>query len=163
MKSETLQKLRLWRGGVMAVSLLLATAAALAEPPDRTIFVLTSTNDPSNNAVEVFRLNIANAHSLSLVGTLPTGGKGGASNNAGILQFRENLGAVANWGSNNVSQLIRTENSIAVVRTIKLIFTSSAQTAPRVTAGLRASWTAAWSLSRILPPLRSPWGKPGRR
>ena len=48
--------------------------------------------------------------------TLPTGGKGGASTNAGILQFEDDLGAVANYGSNTVSQLVRYDNSIAIGR-----------------------------------------------
>lgn len=51
---------------------------------------------------------------------MPTGGNGGASGNAGILQFRDNLGAVANYGSNSVSQLVRDDNFIRVGRTINL-------------------------------------------
>jgi hypothetical protein len=51
---------------------------------------------------------------------LATGGNGGASTNAGILQFQDDLGAVANFGSNSVSQLVRYDDFIAVGRTIKL-------------------------------------------
>jgi hypothetical protein len=51
---------------------------------------------------------------------LPTGGNGGASTNAGILQFKDDLGAVANFGSNSVSQLERNDDFISVGRTIKL-------------------------------------------
>ena len=58
--------------------------------------------------------------SLTLTETLHTGGKGGASTNAGILQFRDDLGAVANYGSNTVSQLVRYDNSIAIGKTIHL-------------------------------------------
>jgi hypothetical protein len=67
----------------------------------------------------VFRLNPAGT-SLSLEERFPTGGKGGASNNAGILQFQNNLGAVANYGSNNVSQLVRYGDFIVTLRTIGL-------------------------------------------
>jgi hypothetical protein len=58
--------------------------------------------------------------SLSLQQTLLTGGKGGASANAGILQFQNDLGAIANYGSDTVTQLVRSNNSIAVARTIGL-------------------------------------------
>jgi hypothetical protein len=51
---------------------------------------------------------------------LPTGGEGGASGNAGALQFAHNFGAVANYGSNNVSQLMRNGDSIRVAGSIKL-------------------------------------------
>ena len=43
---------------------------------------------------------------------LPTGGNGGASTNAGILQFEDDLGAVANYGSNSVTQLVRYDDFI---------------------------------------------------
>jgi hypothetical protein len=51
---------------------------------------------------------------------LLTGGNGGASTNAGILQFRDDLGAVANYGSNSVSQLVRYDDFIGMGPTIKL-------------------------------------------
>jgi hypothetical protein len=52
---------------------------------------------------------------------LPTGGDGGpAGSSAGALQFSGDFGSVANFGSNNVSQLHRTGNSIVVSRTIPL-------------------------------------------
>jgi hypothetical protein len=55
-----------------------------------------------------------------MVDMLATGGNGGASTNAGILQFRDDLGAVANYGSNTVTQLTRYDDFIAIGRTIKL-------------------------------------------
>ena len=55
-----------------------------------------------------------------MVDMLPTGGNGGASTNAGILQFRDDLGAVANYGSNTVSQLVRDDDFIGIGPTIKL-------------------------------------------
>jgi hypothetical protein len=55
-----------------------------------------------------------------VVNSFPTGGLGGASTNAGILQFQDDFGAVANYGSNTVSQLVRYHNYIAIGRTIPL-------------------------------------------
>jgi hypothetical protein len=84
------------------------------------VYVLTSTNNASANYVVVFKLNTAGTPSLSLVDMLATGGKGGASTNAGILQFKDDLGAVANYGSNSVTQLVRDDDIITVGRTINL-------------------------------------------
>ena len=120
MNFERFQKSYLWRVGVTLAALFLTTALAVAGQQERSVFVLTSTNNPSGNAVVVFKLNTAETPSLSLAGTLPTGGKGGAGTNAGILQFKDDLGAVANYGSNSVSQLVRYDNFIAIGRTIHL-------------------------------------------
>jgi hypothetical protein len=120
MNFETLKKSALWRVGTLLAAALFATALAVAEPQDRGVFVLTSTNNASGNSVVVFKLDTSETPSLSLVNTLPTGGKGGAGTNAGSLQFQENFGAVANFGSNTVSQLLRFDNSIAIGRTIPL-------------------------------------------
>jgi hypothetical protein len=87
---------------------------------DRSALVITSTNDANGNAVEVFKLDTARTPTLALTETLPTSGKGGASTNAGILQFNDDLGAVANYGSNTVNQLVRHGNSIAIGKTIHL-------------------------------------------
>jgi len=106
-------------GGLLAASLL-STALAVAGEHERGVFVLTSTNNTSANNVVVFKLETAGTPSLSLVQMLPTGGTGGASANAGILQFDEDLGAVANYGSNSVSQLVRYHDSIGVGGTIDL-------------------------------------------
>jgi hypothetical protein len=51
---------------------------------------------------------------------LPTHGSGGASGNAGALQFDGNLGAVANFGSNSVTQLVRYSDFVSTGSTIKL-------------------------------------------
>jgi hypothetical protein len=109
-----------WRACLMLAAIFLATSAALADGYGRTVFVLTSTNNPSGNAVVVFRLNTDHVPSLSLADTFATGGKGGASANAGILQFDHDLGAVANWGSNSVTQLVRYDDFIAAGKTMKL-------------------------------------------
>jgi hypothetical protein len=55
-----------------------------------------------------------------LVKTLPTGGMGGAAGNAGAVQFANGLGAVVNYGFNNVTQLQRDGNCIGVAGTFWL-------------------------------------------
>ena len=104
--------------GTLAVTLLTA-AAAVADEPERGVFVLTSTNDPSANEVVVFKLETAGKPTLSLVDTLPTQGKGGAGG-AGILQFEDDLGAVGNYGSNSVSRIARHHDFISIEGTIAL-------------------------------------------
>lgn len=105
--------------GMLAV-MFLAVASAVAVNHERDTFVLTSTNEASGNAVVVFQLNGAATPSLSFVNTLPTGGMGGAGGNAGAVQFGRESGAVINYGSNNVSQLVRDGHSIGIARTIAL-------------------------------------------
>ena len=107
--------------------LSLAPAAMLAcgmtvaaDAQGRGTFVLTSTNNAQGNAVAVFKLHGGDMPSLSLAYTLPTGGKGGASGNAGIVQFKEDRGAVANFGSNTVSKLVRHGDRFGVGETIQL-------------------------------------------
>lgn len=108
------------RAGLTAAASLLAVGLAVAGQPDRGVLVLTSTNNPSTNQVLVYRLETGATPTLSLVQTLPTGGQGGASGNAGILQMRDDLGAVANFGSGNVSELIREGDYIRIRGQIKL-------------------------------------------
>lgn len=108
--------------GALGIALL-ASALALAgeqSESDRDALILTSTNDPGANRVAVFQLGTSGNPTLSLLQTLPTGGKGGASGNAGILQFKDDLGAVANYGSNTVSELARVGDFIYVRRQIPL-------------------------------------------
>ena len=104
--------------GLLAASVL-AASAAMASEPGRGVLVLTSTNDPGGNAVVVFRLDTGTTPSLSWLNTLPTGGVGGASTNAGVLQFHRDRGAVANFGSNSVTQLVRDDDEIRVGQTIR--------------------------------------------
>src|SRR5271165_169524 len=120
MNFARLQKSAFWRAGTVLAAALFITALAVAEPQGRDVLVVTSTNNPSGNSVEVFKLDTSGTPSLSLVNSLPTGGKGGASTNAGILQFQDDFGAVANFGSNTVSQLVRYQNYIGIGRTIPL-------------------------------------------
>jgi hypothetical protein len=105
--------------GVLAATIL-AAAGAVAGEPERGVFVLTSTNDATANEVVVFKLDTSGTPSLSLADMLPTQGKGGAGNNAGILQFKEDHGAVGNYGSNSVSRIVRDHDFIRVEGTIGL-------------------------------------------
>jgi hypothetical protein len=120
MLSHRARKLHTPAAGGMLAATLLASTLALAGEHGRDVFVLTSTNNPSGNEVIVFKLDTAGTSSLSWVDTLATHGNGGASTNAGILQFRDDLGAVANYGSNTVSQLVRHDDSVSVGAIISL-------------------------------------------
>lgn len=117
-QSSALQA-RLTRVGGMLAAMFLTTALAVSGAPNRDVFVVTSTNNTPNDVI-VFKLYTGTTPSLSLVSMLPTGGNGGAAGNGGSVQFGDEFGAVANYGSNNVSQLARDGDSIRVVGTIKL-------------------------------------------
>jgi hypothetical protein len=119
MISQRLQK-SWWRCALVLSAILVPSSLAIAGQHDRNTFVITSTNDANRNSVVVFKLDSGQTPALSLAYRLSTGGKGGASGNAGILQFNDDLGAVANYGSNTVSRLIRFDNVIVVGGTIKL-------------------------------------------
>ncbi len=119
MSSRKLDKSRVRHAAGMLLVALLAAAAAVAGESKR-VFVLTSTNDPSANRVVVFKLDTAGTPSLSLVDMLPTQGKGGASGNAGILQFKDDRGVVGNYGSNSVSPIVRRDDFISIEGTIGL-------------------------------------------
>jgi hypothetical protein len=119
-KEKSTLKINLCRAGGLLAAVFLTTALAVAGEDGRDIFVLTSTNNSSDNEVVVFKLNTAGTPSRSWADTLPTGGKGGAGTNAGALQFKDDLGAVANYGSNTVSQLVRYGSFIGIGPTIKL-------------------------------------------
>lgn len=103
---------------VLAILFLAATSALAADHND--IFLITSTNNASSNQVVVFKLNTAGTATLNFVSALPTGGKGGASGNAGAVQFSDSFGAVVNYGSNTVTRLVRDQNSIRTAGTIAL-------------------------------------------
>ena len=120
MNKLCLTKLRLWRAGFVPAALILTSAIAVQGQYVHRPLVITSTNNASGNAVVVFRLNTEGTPPLELAQMLMTGGKGGASTNAGIVQFKGELGAVANYGSNTVSQLLREGDAIAIGSTIPL-------------------------------------------
>jgi hypothetical protein len=113
-------KLRLWRAGFVPAALILTGVIAVQGQHVRSPLVVTSTNNASGNAVVVFKLNTGGSPSLELAQTLPTGGNGGASTNAGIVQFKRDFGAVANYGSNTISQLVREGDAVAIGSTISL-------------------------------------------
>jgi hypothetical protein len=110
----------LWRAGFVPAALILFGATRIQSQWGHNPLVVTSTNNASGNAVLVFKLNTEGTPTLALTQTLNTGGKGGASTNAGIVQFAGELGAVANYGSNTVTQLWRKGDSIAIGSTISL-------------------------------------------
>jgi len=109
---------------ISTLLIMLFLASMCATASDRhhhgNTLVLTSTDDPSANQVVVFKLTSEATSSLTLVNTLPTGGKGGAGGNAGAVQFRDENGAVVNFGSNTVSRLVRDEGSVRLAGTIPL-------------------------------------------
>ena len=112
-----------WKAGSYragGLALMFLTAASAFAGPGRDVLVLTSTNNPSGNDVVVFKLQTNGTPSLQLVTMLPTGGNGGAGGNGGSLQFNDHFGAVANYGSNSVSQLLRAGDFVSVARTIPL-------------------------------------------
>ncbi len=113
------QRIHPWRTrGFLAAAVLAATAAAASEH-ERSVLVLAGTNDPASNAVIVFKLEAGRSPSLAYLERLPTGGAGGASGNAGILQFARERGAIANFGSNTVTELIREDDYIRTAGTIR--------------------------------------------
>ncbi|HEX8784145.1 MAG TPA: hypothetical protein VF764_12275, partial [Steroidobacteraceae bacterium] len=89
-----LRRLQFYGARSVLAATVLATAAVSASERQGSVLVLTSTNDPGSNAVVVFKLDTAGAPALSHLDTLVTGGKGGASTNAGIVQFRQGRGVV---------------------------------------------------------------------
>ena len=99
--------------------LLLCAASAIAADQQKNILIVTSTNNATGNAVVVFKFD-PSASTLTLVNTLPTGGNGGASGNAGAVQFAEGFGAVVNYGSNTISRLTREGDSISVSGNVAL-------------------------------------------
>jgi hypothetical protein len=117
---KTQLRTNVYRAGAALILLAAASMPAMARESGRDVLVITSTNNAAGNDAVVFRLNTTGTASVTLLNTLPTGGSGGAGGNAGSVQFQDGFGAVANYGSNTVSQLIRIANFIVVGQTIKL-------------------------------------------
>ncbi len=111
-------------GALLSLGLAAQLAFANDDSPDpdhgRATLLVTSTNNATANNVVVFRLDTGTTPALSYVTSLPTGGLGGAGGNAGSVQFSKELGAVANYGSNSVTQLVRDGDFISVGKTIPL-------------------------------------------
>lgn len=106
MKSRIFDRSQLGRTGTLLAATLLLSTMAAANDVERAVLVLTSTNDANANQLVVFKLD-TESPALSFEKLVPTQGKGGAGGNAGVLQFKDDFGAVANFGSNNVSRIVR--------------------------------------------------------
>lgn len=106
----------------LAFASIFATLFAAAGPLQaRDLLVLAGTNGAPVNTVAVFRLDTSvSPASLSLLNTVATGGAGGASGNAGAVQFGKEFGVAVNYGSNNISQLSRVGNTIHASKLIPL-------------------------------------------
>lgn len=109
----------LYRASAFAAIVLFAVASASAADHDQDTLIVTSSNDATSNQVVVFKLNNA-GNALTLVSTLPTGGQGGASGNAGAVQFAGSYGAVVNYGSNTLTRLLRDRDSVRISGIIAL-------------------------------------------
>jgi hypothetical protein len=134
--SGLLTTLLLGLGSALAADHSQANAQAQANAHAHDIFVLTSTNDAAGNQVVVFKLSQG---SLSYVDSLPTGGNGGASGNAGAVQFAGPFGAVVNYGSNSVTRLERSENDNRIA--VKGAFSLASQCTQPVSVALK-DWHA---------------------
>jgi hypothetical protein len=111
---------RMVRIGSAAALLVLATGFAVLAADHRAVpLAVTMTNDPVANQIHVYDVS-----SRALVQTLSTRGKGGAGGNArGVRQYRGEIVAVVNHGSNSVAIYKREGNSL---RFDKLVTTTSA-------------------------------------
>jgi hypothetical protein len=102
----------------LVVATAISAARASANPHDVTLAV-TMTNDPTTNAIQVY-----DASTHAWLQTLPTQGKGGAGGNArGVKQYRGDIVAVVNNGSNTVAVFRRHQDGL---RFEQLIATTSA-------------------------------------
>lgn len=151
---ETPGKFSPWRISVVAAAMSLAGLAA-ASGQERSTLILTSTNDSAHNSVVVFRLNSHGTPSLAPTQSIPTNAKGGAANNSGILQFQGDFGAVANFGSNSVTQLSRRGDFIGVSRYISLASDCTSPDSVALTrdelyvVGTDCAETHAWPSGRL--------------
>jgi hypothetical protein len=85
-------------GAALLLMVAVGDSSVRAERPDR-ILVVTMTNDPIEN-----RLNVYDADTHALLQSVSTHGKGGAAGNArGVKQYRGELIAAVNNGSNSVA------------------------------------------------------------
>jgi hypothetical protein len=106
-------------GSAAAVLVFVAGIASLEADQQAVTLAVTMTNDPVSNEVKVYDVG-----SSALLQTLPTQGKGGAGGNArGVKQYRGEIVAVVNNGSNTVA-LYRRDGS--GLRFDRLVTTTSA-------------------------------------
>src|SRR5215831_7095777 len=91
----------------LVLATVISAAPASANPHDVTLAV-TMTNDPTTNAIQVY-----DAGTHALLQTLPTQGQGGAGGNArGVKQYRGDIVAVVNNGSNTVAVFRRHQHGL---------------------------------------------------
>ena len=111
---------RLVRIGSAAALLVFATGVASLEADHRAVtLAVTMTNDPVSNQIKVYDVG-----SRALLQTLSTHGKGGVGGNArGVKQYRGEIVAVVNNGSNTVALYKRDGSAL---RFDKLVTTTSA-------------------------------------
>src|SRR5579863_7848335 len=84
---------------LFSAPLLLLAATANIHAKTTTTLAVAMTNDPANNQIKVY-----DAGNGSLLQTLSTNGKGGASGNArGVREYGGTLLAAVNNGSNSVA------------------------------------------------------------
>jgi hypothetical protein len=117
-RSFTVSSLSIRAGVMLALAVGSALTASAAEHP-KDVLVLTSSNSTTGNSILVFNLTTASSPALSYVNTLPTEGLGGAGG-GGAVQFHGDRGVVVNYGSNTVTELVRSDDSIHIGQTIKL-------------------------------------------
>ena len=111
---------RMVRIGSAAALLVFAAGIASLKADHRAVtLAVTMTNDPVTNQIKVYDVG-----SRALLQTLTTRGKGGAGGNArGVKQYRGEIVAVVNNGSNTVALYKRDGNGL---RFDKLVTTTSA-------------------------------------
>lgn len=108
------------RAGVALAAVCLTAAMAPAQESARDTLILTSSNAASNDLIVFKLVTNEGTPTLQFADMLPTGGAGGASGNAGAVQFGGKYGAVVNYGANTVTQLMRTGNSIRISQVLTL-------------------------------------------
>jgi hypothetical protein len=100
---------------VLTVFVLLAVVASSHAAQSRNTLVITSSNAASANSLLVFDSTGA------LVQTIPTGGQGGVSGNAGGVAAAGRLVAVVNFGSQSVSLFELTNDGFVLTDTVNTI------------------------------------------
>jgi hypothetical protein len=108
-----------WLAAAAVLVLIAGSVPAVHANHRETTFVLTMTNDSMSNAIKVY-----DASTHALIQTLSTRGKGGVGGNArGVKQYKGELVAAVNFGSNTVAVFKRVGGRLAFD---KLVTTSSA-------------------------------------
>ena len=102
----------LWSAALL-LAIAVGDSGLRAENPER-VLVVTATNDPVEN-----RLDVYDADTHALLQSLSTHGKGGAGNNArGVKQYRGELIAAVNNGSNSVALFRRDGDGVKFERVV---------------------------------------------